>query len=146
MIGKYLGCITKMIDFCEEQGFEHYNFRDFSNLITSSDPERIISLEEIKEIVAGVCGVFVENIDNKRRFKPGRLARQFVHYYGLLLTKLSQSDIGARTGGRTHATVINSRKRISQLSQTGFPEEDYQMFIELEILFTPYVEQKYKRT
>ena len=59
-----------------------------------------------------------EVLYSKTRVEKIRLPRQMAQYCMAKLCRISTAKIGKITGGRTHATVLNAVKRISNLMET----------------------------
>jgi len=142
MIHKYADCLAQMLDFCDKHGFSHRNFYYLRDIIKSVGPERILSIDEIKKIVSDYFHLRPGEIEERRRFGRLRLPRQFAQYYSCLLTDRSLNDIGAKTGGYGHANVINSRKVIENLKVTKHPRGEFVNYLDLEILFGPFIRTK----
>ena len=134
-----------MIKFCDEEGFKSHYYKEFREYILSSNPEKIISIGRIREIISESFGIDTWELNGKGRGYVPIFPRQLAHYYACTLTKHSLQDIARKIGRHTqHGTVLNSKKRIEQLMETKYPTKDYRKFIELEILFAPYKEKKNK--
>lgn len=72
-------------------------------------------------IMSLVCEEFkVSHLDlqSRRRYAYGALARQVCMYFGRLLTPLSFPEIGARLGGRDHSTAMHGFHKIDKLKET----------------------------
>ena len=68
--------------------------------------------EEVKFVVAGVCGIPQDEIVGKRRFQAVVTARHIAMWICVCLRHLSLADIGKSFGGRDHTTVIHAARTI----------------------------------
>ena len=142
MIRFYVDCLEKMLEFCGNHGFYHKDYYALKELIVDTDPEKIITVLQIKKIIAHYFGITVAELVSKNRHKRVRFPRQFAHYYCLLLTEELVSEIGRKVGMQGHPNVLNSRKKIRLLAETKYPKDDLKCYLELEILFTPFIIKK----
>ena len=137
----HLGCIEEMIQFCEERGFDHRDFYSLKELVQATNPEAVITVTKIKKVISKYFGLSAGEIDVSTRHKRIRFPRQLAHYFAALLTEDTDRAIGRKAGGKDHATVINSRKKINNLIETKYPIMDYNRFLELELMFAPYLKK-----
>jgi hypothetical protein len=138
----YLDCIRSMMEYCEDNGFKHKDFNNLKEIAFYAEPEWPITFSNISRLICVYYGIKRRYIVSKSRKRNARLPRQFLQYYASILTDLQEQEIGKRTGGRTHATVYNSRKRIGSLITTKYPARDYQEYLDLQMIFIPYIELK----
>ena len=68
--------------------------------------------DEVKFVVAGVCGIPQDEIVGKRRFQAVVMARHIAMWICVCLRHLSLTDIGKSFGGRDHTTVIHAARTI----------------------------------
>lgn len=68
--------------------------------------------DEVKFVVAGVCGIPKDEIVGKRRFQAIVTARHIAMWICVCLRHLSLTDIGKSFGGRDHSTVIHAARTI----------------------------------
>lgn len=68
--------------------------------------------DEVKFVVAGVCGIPQDEIVGKRRFQAIVTARHIAMWICVCLRHLSLTDIGKSFGGRDHSTVIHAARTI----------------------------------
>ena len=141
MILHYLDCIKKMINFCEEKEFEPKSFYDLRELMFFTEEEGIITVAKIKRIIAEYFGLSVSAIDSKAHLREICFPRQLVYHYANLLTKDLQRTIGKKVGNKSRYTVIHSCKKIKELKETRYPLMEYKNFLELEILFAPFIKK-----
>lgn len=88
---------------------------------------RVNKIETIESIVCDYFKVTIEQVRKKDRHEPIITARHFLHYFLRSRTKLTLDEIGARTGGRDHTTVINSWNKINDWMKTSDNiKRDYQ--------------------
>jgi len=138
----HMGCLEEMILFCEERGFEHRDFYSLKELVQATNPESVITVTKIKKIISKYFGLSNGEIDVPTRHKRIRFPRQLAHYFAKLLTKESYKTIGIKAGKKDHATVLNSCKKINNLVETKYPIMDYNRFLELELMFAPFLQKK----
>ncbi len=79
-----------------------------------SDEDKPLTIEGIVKAVSDHFGVKPVDIKGKKRTKEIANARQIAMYISKQLTPLSLSDIGRAFGGKDHATVIYSCKKIEE--------------------------------
>lgn len=142
MIPLYLDCIRSMINFCDVHEFTHLHYNDLKDIIQRTEGLSDMTITSIKRIVSKYFGLEKGAIDADTCADVIVRPRQFAHYYSNLLTSKSLAVIGNRIGKRSHATVINSIKIIGNIKDTHHTIEDYLSFVELEIIFSPYLEKK----
>ena len=75
-------------------------------------------IRKIQSIVCTQTGIKSEKIHYKTRKEEIREARQLIHYFSAKYTKVALAKIGLWVGNKTHATVLNSNKKINNLIQT----------------------------
>ena len=78
-------------------------------------------LESILNDVCMIMGEAKENVISKRRYGDFVLARHLYHYIAAKNTPFTLTQIGKVSGGRDHATVLNSKKRILELIEPVGP-------------------------
>ncbi len=79
---------------------------------------RVITCENILNLVIGTFGVDMKSINSKSRKREIVLARQAAMYLCKQYTTQSVSRIGTIVGGRDHATVLHAIKNVDDLLQT----------------------------
>ena len=79
-------------------------------IITSKHEE--ITVNRIKEKVASVFNIKMEDFDSKKRTRSIAYPRQIAMYLSRELTDLSLPKIGEEFGGRDHTTVIHAHDKI----------------------------------
>jgi hypothetical protein len=72
----------------------------------------------IQRTTANFYGVTVEDIIGERRMKFMVIPRQVAVYLSKTLTVRSLPEIGRRFGGRDHATILHSFKKIARLIES----------------------------
>ena len=82
------------------------------DIITSSKTEEI-TVNRIKEKVADVFGIKMEDFNSKKRTRSIAHPRQVAMYICRELTDLSLPKIGEEFGGRDHTTVMHAHDKIS---------------------------------
>jgi chromosomal replication initiator protein len=87
--------------------------------------KRTITVEKIQFIVSDVTKIppviFLAPDGSLRAREPDRvIARQLSIIFSREYTKLSETAIGEKHGGRTHATVIHAIKAVSNALDTGY--------------------------
>jgi len=87
----------------------------FGDLVTAQRPKREgpPTISFIQEIVARSFGLTKIDLISQRRTQDIALPRQIAMYLAKTLTARSYPEIGRRTGGRDHTTVIHSVQKIS---------------------------------
>ena len=118
-IRKLMGALTRLsaqssllneeitIDFAKQVLDSYYN----------NNP-KVIDIESIQENVAKYFNVTVTDLRGQSRTKDLVHARQIAMYLSRELTEQSLPSIGKHFGGRDHATVIHSIKKIEEQIQT----------------------------
>ncbi len=80
--------------------------------------DRSVNIDMILKEVSSHFNISISDIKSEKRIRSVMLPRQVSMYLARKLTSLSLVDIGERFGGRDHATIIHSIKKIeSDLSQ-----------------------------
>lgn len=97
------------------KGIENPLYRNYFSLPGLPKAKRQIKAEWIITIVSEYFNTTKELIINGNRKKPYIYYRQVTQYLLQELTDMHQKQIGDITGGKDHATVINSKKVINQL-------------------------------
>ncbi|MCP1187570.1 chromosomal replication initiator protein DnaA [Priestia flexa] len=87
------------------------------DIIPSSKP-KIITIQDIQQIVGQQFNVKLEDFKAKKRTKSVAFPRQIAMYLSRELTDFSLPKIGEEFGGRDHTTVIHAHEKISKLVQT----------------------------
>ena len=88
------------------------------DIITNSKTEEI-TVKRIKEKVASVFNIKMEDFDSKKRTRSIAYPRQIAMYLSRELTDLSLPKIGEEFGGRDHTTVIHAHDKIIKDIQTN---------------------------
>ncbi|MGL5347145.1 MAG: chromosomal replication initiator protein DnaA [Peptostreptococcaceae bacterium] len=88
------------------------------DIITSSKTEEITT-NRIKEKVASVFNLKMEDFDSKKRTRSIAYPRQIAMYLSRELTDLSLPKIGEEFGGRDHTTVIHAHDKIIRDIETN---------------------------
>ncbi len=89
--------------------------------------ERLITPENIKEVVAKHFGIRVMNLTSKKKHRSIVRPRQMAMTLVKELTNLSLPEIGDLFGGRDHTTVLHACRRIAELcKQDAKVAEDYE--------------------
>lgn len=83
------------------------------DIITTSKHEEI-TVNRIKEKVASVFPLKMEDFNSKKRTRSISYPRQIAMYLSRELTDLSLPKIGEEFGGRDHTTVIHAHDKISK--------------------------------
>ena len=83
------------------------------DIITTSKTEEI-TVNRIKEKVASVFNLKMEDFNSKKRTRSIAFPRQIAMYLSRELTDLSLPKIGEEFGGRDHTTVIHAHDKISK--------------------------------
>ena len=78
------------------------------------DVHRVVSLDEIQQMVAGYYHVKVSDLKGKRRTKDLVAARQVAMYLCRNLAERSYPDIGRGFGGRDHTTALHACRQIDK--------------------------------
>ena len=84
--------------------------------ITGEDEVGIITIEQIKKIVAAAYKITVDQLVSKNNARRFSFPRQIAMYLCKRLTKHSYPEIGRAFGGKHHTTVIHSFEKIQALS------------------------------
>ncbi|WP_195940993.1 chromosomal replication initiator protein DnaA [Romboutsia sp. 1001713B170131_170501_G6] len=88
------------------------------DIITTSKNEEI-NVNRIKEKVASVFDIKMEDFNSKKRTRSIAYPRQIAMYLSRELTDLSLPKIGEEFGGRDHTTVIHAHDKIIKDIQTN---------------------------
>ena len=115
------GALSRMIGYAELMNKEltlEVAKEQLSDLITTSD-NNIVTIEKIQKTVADYYNITVENLKSDSRKKTYAIPRHIAIYLCRELTEFSQDEIGAEFGGRDHATVINSVRKIEDNIKLG---------------------------
>ncbi len=88
------------------------------DIITSSKNEEI-TVTRIKEKVASVFDIKMEDFNSKKRTRSIAYPRQIAMYLSRELTDLSLPKIGEAFGGRDHTTVIHAHDKIIKNIETN---------------------------
>jgi chromosomal replication initiator protein len=83
------------------------------DIITTSKNEEI-TVNRIKEKVASVFNLKMEDFNSKKRTRSIAFPRQIAMYLSRELTDLSLPKIGEEFGGRDHTTVIHAHDKVSK--------------------------------
>jgi chromosomal replication initiator protein len=80
--------------------------------------KREISIEHIQKTVCDYFNLSIEAMQMKTRKREIVQARQIAMFFSKSLTKSSLSTIGAKIGGKDHATVLHACKTVNNLADT----------------------------
>tara|TARA_A100001011_G_scaffold298428_1_gene311365 strand:+ start:175 stop:1593 length:1419 start_codon:yes stop_codon:yes gene_type:complete len=95
---------------------------------------REVSIDYIQKVVCDYFDLSIDNLKSKTRKRNIVQARQLAMYFSKQLTKSSLANIGARCGGKDHATVLHACKTVTNLADT---DKDFRQYVqELEKKFT----------
>ncbi len=95
---------------------------------------REVSIDYIQKVVCDYFDLSIDNLKSKTRKRNIVRARQLAMYFSKQLTKSSLANIGARCGGKDHATVLHACKTVTNLADT---DKDFRQYVqELEKKFT----------
>ena len=103
------------------------------DIITTSKHEEI-TVNRIKEKVASVFSLKMEDFNSKKRTRSISYPRQVAMYLSRELTDLSLPKIGEEFGGRDHTTVIHAHDKISKdiESNEDFKEKVNKIILDLK--------------
>ena len=95
---------------------------------------REVSIDYIQKVVCDYFELSIDTLKSKTRKRNIVQARQLAMYFSKQLTKSSLANIGARCGGKDHATVLHACKTVNNLVDT---DKDFRSYVqELEKKFT----------
>ena len=95
---------------------------------------REVSIDYIQKVVCDYFDLSIDTLKSKTRKRNIVQARQLAMYFSKQLTKSSLANIGARCGGKDHATVLHACKTVNNLVDT---DKDFRLYVqELEKKFT----------
>ena len=95
---------------------------------------REVSIDYIQKVVCDYFELSIDTLKSKTRKRNIVQARQLAMYFSKQLTKSSLANIGARCGGKDHATVLHACKTVNNLVDT---DKDFRLYVqELEKKFT----------
>ena len=95
---------------------------------------REVSIDYIQKVVCDYFDLSIDLLKSKTRKRNIVQARQLAMYFSKQLTKSSLANIGARCGGKDHATVLHACKTVNNLVDT---DKDFRQYVhELEKKFT----------
>ena len=83
-----------------------------------SNTRKEITLDVIQQTVCDYFSMPVDQLKSKTRKREIVQARQIAMYFAKSKTKSSLSTIGARIGGKDHATVLHACKTVKNLLDT----------------------------
>lgn len=85
-------------------------------------------LEVIKKVTCSLYHIDELRVFENNRIKEIRRPRQIIQYLASQMTQLTVAEIGRRTGGKDHATVLHAKKiiekEITPLSNGVIPDTD----------------------
>jgi chromosomal replication initiator protein len=84
--------------------------------LAGEDQVGVITIEQIKKIVAATYKITVDQLVSKNNSRQFSFPRQVAMYLCKRLTKHSYPEIGRAFGGKHHTTVIHSFEKIQALS------------------------------
>jgi len=87
--------------------------------------KREISIDFIQETVCEYFNIEPELLRSKTRKREIVQSRQIAMYFAKTLTKSSLATIGAKIGGKDHATVLHACKTVNNLLETDKRFKDY---------------------
>ena len=107
------GALNKLITHCSLEGSE-IDIKAAREILKDnfSANDQTVTVERIMLAVAEYYNVKVDDITSKSRAARFVIPRQVSAYLSKQLTKVSLQDIGFKLGGRDHATVIYSIKKL----------------------------------
>ena len=115
-----LRCISEI-----NMDFVHEVLRD---QIASQD--KMVSISNIKKVVAKYYNVRANEMDSKRRTRSVARPRQVAMALAKELTSHSLPEIGSEFGGRDHTTVLHACRKIAELREADTRmEEDYLILV-----------------
>ncbi|TXH68899.1 MAG: chromosomal replication initiator protein DnaA [Thiothrix sp.] len=92
--------------------------------------DKMVSISNIKKLVAKHYNVRVTEMDSKRRTRSVARPRQVAMALAKELTSHSLPEIGTEFGGRDHTTVLHACRKIAELREADpRMEEDYRILI-----------------
>jgi len=80
-------------------------------------PQRLVTINRIKEVIAAAHGLSVKEMDNPRRDQRLTAPRQIAMYAACELTKYSLPNIARAFGKKDHTTVMYSRNKVKEQMQ-----------------------------
>lgn len=81
------------------------------------DDLKHITVEHIQKVVADYFNIKLSDIKSSKKLRNIAFPRQIAMYLSRKLTKASFPDIGARFGGKNHATIIHAYNKIEALQK-----------------------------
>ncbi len=78
------------------------------------DEDKPITVETVQKAVCEYFGIRLQEIKSAKRTKETANARQIAMYLSKQLTQLSLSEIGKYFGGKDHATVLYSYRKVEE--------------------------------
>lgn len=95
---------------------------------------REVSIDYIQKVICDYFDLSIDTLKSKTRKRNIVQARQLAMYFSKQLTKSSLANIGARCGGKDHATVLHACKTVNNLVET---DKDFRSYVqELDKKFT----------
>ena len=95
---------------------------------------REVSIDYIQKIICDYFDLSIDTLKSKTRKRNIVQARQLAMYFSKQLTKSSLANIGAKCGGKDHATVLHACKTVNNLVET---DKDFRSYVqELDKKFT----------
>lgn len=81
---------------------------DRIRLLATKEPDVLLQLEQLGEVVMFVTGIDRERIVSPTRKREVSVARQLICFYARKVTKASYAEIGAYLGNRDHSTALHA--------------------------------------
>lgn len=92
--------------------------------------DKMVSISNIKKVVAKYYNVRANEMDSKRRTRSVARPRQMAMALAKELTSHSLPEIGTEFGGRDHTTVLHACRKIAELRESDTRmEEDYRILV-----------------
>lgn len=89
--------------------------------------QKELSIDYIQDVVCSYFNIHSDQLRSKTRKREIVQSRQIAMYFAKSLTKASLASIGAKIGGKDHATVLHACKTVNNLIET---DKRFKMYID----------------
>jgi chromosomal replication initiator protein len=107
------GCLVRIVAFSSLTGrkIDLELAQEILKELVDKD-EKLISISDVQEVVAGYYSLKVSDLKSKNRNKSVVIPRQVAMYLARTLTNSSLPEIGKMFGGKDHTTVIHACNKV----------------------------------
>jgi hypothetical protein len=87
--------------------------------IKTFEPQDPAILEKIIDVVSGYFKITKEELLSKTRKEEYVKPRQICQHFAVRFTNMTLADLGARLGGKNHATILHSNRAVQNYLDTN---------------------------